>query len=97
MADYIDLVACKHMNNDRSFLFKAPKFSYLSKGDKVIVETKRGNAEATVEASYTTDFNNDTELLELIIALSGAELPLKKVLKKITYREFDYMEEDDHE
>lgn len=96
MADYIDLVACKHMNNDRSFLFKAPKFSYLDKGDKVMVETKHGNAEATVEASYTID-PEDNDLMKLILSLNGAELPLKKVLKKIKYIDFEYKEDEEHE
>lgn len=96
MADYIDLVACKHMNNDRVFLFRAPQFTHLDKGDKVIVETKHGNAEATVEASYTVD-PDDNDLMELILSLSGAELPLRKVLKKIKYIDFEYKEDEDNE
>lgn len=96
MVDYIDLVACKHMNNDKAFLFHAPKFTHLDKGDKVIVETKKGNAEATVEASYTID-PDDNDLMELILSLSGAELPLKKVLKKIKYIDFEYKEDEEHE
>ena len=96
MANYIDLVACKHANNDKVFLFRAPRFSYLNKGDMVIVETKNGESEATVEASRTVDLH-DNDFVEFICCLSGAELPLKRVLKKVTYREFDYMEEDDNE
>ena len=96
MADFIDLVGCKHSNNDKVYLFYAPKFTHLDKGDKVIVETKKGNAEATVEASYTIDPDYN-DLMELILSLSGAELPLKKVLKKIKYIDFEYKEDEEHE
>jgi len=90
---YIDLVACKHPNDNRAYLFKAPKFSNLKNGDKVIVETRLGEKEVEVVAKYTIGSDQD-ELLSMIIALSGAEIPLKRVLKKITYREFEYEEEE---
>ena len=93
MSNYIDLVACKHPNDNRAYLFKAPNFSHLKNGDKVIVETRLGEKEVEVVATYTIGSDQD-ELLSMIIALSGAEIPLKRVLKKITYREFEYEEEE---
>ena len=93
MRTYIDLVACKHPNYNKAYLFKAPQFSHLEKGDKVIVETENRDAEAEVVATYTIG-GDDDELWSMFIALSGAEIPLKKVLKKITYREFKFEEEE---
>ena len=93
MRTYIDLVVCKHPNDNKAYLFKAPQFSHLEKSDKVIVETKKGDAEAEVVATYTIG-GDDDELWSMFIALSGAEIPLKKVLKKITYREFKFEEEE---
>ena len=90
---YIDLVACKHPNDNRAYLFKAPQFSHLEKGDKVIVETKNGEKEVEVITTYTIGDNED-DLWSMFIALSGAEIPLKRVLRKITYREYKYEEEE---
>ena len=90
---YIDLVACKHPNDNRAYLFKAPSFSRLENGDKVIVETRLGEKEVEVITTYTIG-SDEAELLSMIYALSGAEIPLKRVLKKITYREFEYEEEE---
>ena len=93
MSNYIDLVACKHANNDKVFLFQAPCFSHLVEGDKVIVETRYGNAEAEVIRSYVVGTDDD-ELIDMFIALSGAKKPIRKVLKKIIYKEYEYKEEE---
>lgn len=89
---YIDLVLCKHDGHEKFFLFCAPAFSGLKKGDRVIVETIKGESEATVERSYTISKERDDEF-EFILVASGAYLPLRKVLKKIEYIEFEYEEE----
>ena len=43
--EFFDFVLCKHENSDKSYLFRAPAFTHLTKGDLVVVETKkrRGN------------------------------------------------------
>lgn len=97
MSEYIDLVICKHGNNPNAFIFQAPEWSTLKAGDKVIVETKKGEAEATVERVYTVN-TTDKEEFEFIMMASGASLPLKKVLKKVTYKVFRYEDEgSEHE
>ena len=92
MSEYIDLVICKHGNNPNAFIFQAPEWSALKTGDKVIVENKKGESEATVERVYTVN-TKDREEFEFIMMASGATLPLKKVLKKVTYRDFKYENE----
>lgn len=90
--EYIDLVVCKHDNNPKSFIFRAPAWSHLKKGDLVIVETQKGEKEAIVERSYTT--NRSSEELDFILISSGATIPLKKVLKKVTYKKLIYEDEN---
>lgn len=96
MSDYIDLVICKHANSDHPYIFKAPAWSYLKKGDDVIVETKRGEQPAKVERVYTVD-TTDSDEFEFILMASGVTTPLRKVLKKIEYKEFEYDDEEDSE
>ena len=91
--NYIDLVVCHHDSSDHPYIFRAPAWSYLKKGDRVIVETKHGEKEATVERSYTTD--KVGEDLDFILIASGATVPLKKVLKKVTYQTYEYEDEED--
>lgn len=91
--DYLDLVVCKHDSSDHPFIFRAPACSYLKKGDRVIVETKHGEKMATVERCYTTD--KVGEELDFILIASGATVPLRKVLKKVTYKEYEYEDEED--
>lgn len=96
MSEYIDLVCCKHEGNPQPFLFRAPAWSNLKKGDGCIVETKNGQYLAKVENCITISPNSDSDELLFILQGYGATLPLKKVLKKITYKEFKY-EEDENE
>lgn len=94
MSKYIDLVVCKHDNSDTPYLFYAPEWSSLKEGDRVLVEIKRGVKEATVVFSGTVELNSD----EYKLALSASNAKeLKKVLKKIVYKEFDYKEETEDE
>lgn len=76
----------------KSFVFRAPAWSNLFKGDKVIVETRKGESEAIVEKAMTVDISDEDEF-EFILIASGVTLPLKKVLKKVIYREFEYEKE----
>lgn len=93
---YIDLVLCVHSENGRPFLFSAPAWSYLKSGDEVIVEARAGLAKATVIDCRTVE--NDSDELMFCVECAGATLPLKRVMRKVTYREFTYPEEakDEH-
>lgn len=92
----IDLVLCEHdLNKGKKFLFQAPMFSYLEKGDKVVVDTKYGEQVATVLASCSV--GKGTEQYTMIVQACGATEPIKKVISKITYRKFEYSDEGESE
>lgn len=96
MVEYMDLVLCRKNGFEMPVIFRAPAWSYLEKGDTVIVDWGDGGTEAVVEKSYTVSVKDKDEI-DFIMTASGTKLLLRKVLKKITYRELDYMEEDDNE
>lgn len=88
MNEYIDFVICKHMDNDRTFLFQAPAYSGLNKGDVVLVDTKHGKCFA--EVLQKTLVEKGSDLHDFFIEATHATLPLRKVLGKFTYSEFKY-------
>ena len=95
MDKYLDLVVCKYGALDKISVFRAPRWSYLNEGDRVVVELEKGQIEATVVRSYTIEKNSAE--MDFIIVASGTTLPLKKVLKKITYKDFEYEEDEENE
>lgn len=94
-SQYIDLVLCKHHNNDRYFLFQAPEFSGLQNGDQVIVETRKGEKEAIVIDKTTVNTTSDNDFIEFAMTVCNATHPLKKVLKKVVYIELKYGDENE--
>ena len=99
MRDYIDVVVCRHDGGEKPFVFRAPAWSHLNEGDKVIVETYKGESMATVLKCASVA--KDSEELDVIVSASGASLPLKKVLQKVKFIDFQYDDEeesaDEHE
>ncbi len=94
--DYMDYVTVKHesvLMESQPYLFIAPAFSGLKEGDSVIVETSRGEQLAKVNA--VTTVNMDDEIADFIIKSTGAKSPLKRVLKKIIYMDFEYEDDDE--
>ena len=92
MNDFMDLVICKFDSNHNLSIFSAPAWTCLKKGDRVLVETKKGEAEATVEKTYTVDVSN-RDAFEFILMAGGVSLPLKRVLKRVMFIELDYKDE----
>ena len=92
----IQLVLCQHPRDSRVFLFKAPRDSELAIGDQVLVETctKAGTSRAEVVNVYKTVPGSDS--YNMILAASQAYLPLKKVLGKYEYVQFDVSSIDDN-
>ena len=82
MSDFMDLVICKHDNNSKVFIFRAPAWTGL----------KKGEAEATVEKTYTVDVS-DKDSFEFILMAGGVSLPLKRVLKRVMFIDLDYGDE----
>lgn len=94
MADYIDLVLCKHPESKKTFLFRAPAFSRLKSGDVVFVETRKGIRLTEVVAVQTADVD-DGESMEFIREATNASFPLMRVISKLEEKKFDYKEEDE--
>lgn len=83
-ANFIDLIVLKNHHH----VFQAPAFSQLKKGDKVVIESTKEDETAIVERVYTT--RNSGDELEFILTASGTSMPLKKILKKIDYTDFEF-------
>lgn len=96
MNQYVDFVLCKHENSDKTYLFRAPAFSGLKKGNQVIVDTKYGQKIATVVSSVLVDVENEP-MIDFIMNATHAESDVKKVLSKVVYQEMDYSKEDEDE
>ena len=89
---YVDLVVVRHNGSDTSpYLFLAPKFSHLSEGDMVEVETCKGKTAGTVLGSCT--LTDDSEEYKCF-ALMAKMKPFKKVLKVFKAKELVYEEEE---
>lgn len=91
--EYIGLAICKEDNKDLPELFETPIWSSLKEGDRVIVESLTGGSYAVVLKTLTTVKSDRLGEFEFIRILSGADLPLKRVLAKVTYESFVYEEE----
>ena len=87
MSKYFDFVLCKHPNSDKSYLFHAPAWSHLEKGDLVVVDTKKGEQMTTVVSRITLG-DDETDMIDFIMNATGADTDVKKVLRKVVYREF---------
>lgn len=91
---YVDLVMCRHGEYGQNYLFVAPRFCLLEKGDEVVVDTKRGLSRAIVIDRLTVDYNGD-EYRFIVEGMKATE-PLRKVVAKVNYKEFEYTEESDN-
>ena len=88
----VGLALCQHSGSSGKFLFQMPRYSGLKPGDLVIVDTKHGEQEARVIVTETMYTDGDD--YKMILAATGATLPLKKVLRKVTFRNLNYDEDD---
>lgn len=89
---FVDVVVCKHENDNRPFLFQAPAWSHLENGDSVIVDTRNGERRATVQAVCTVE--TGTEAWICLVMAAKATLPLRKVIGKIRVDKFAYEESE---
>ena len=69
MAEYVDLVICKKDGDEKPMLFRAPRFSGLKEGEKVITEN---DLCLTVERSYSARTDDPYDELNFILHASGA-------------------------
>ena len=99
--NYIDLVAVNLLDNpaakNKLYLFMAPPFSHLASGQEVYVDTMYGEKRGVVVQSYTANKNLSDNEDKMIIAFSGATLPLKRVIAKCVRLEMDYADYEKEE
>lgn len=72
----------------RLFLFEVPSGFACDLGDKVLVDTKYGKKEGVVKKVLWKD-DLSSAAFDFLIKSSNARLPLKKVLGKFNYIDFD--------
>lgn len=96
MSKYLDLVLCDFNQDGKPYLFIAPAWSNLKKGDAVVVDSDGDDSCATV-LSVITVSEDDEQKIEFAIRATRATAPLKRVISKIVFREFEYEEDEDNE
>ena len=42
MSNYVQFVVCQHIDDSKKYLFYAPAFSNIEKGDEILVDTQFG-------------------------------------------------------
>lgn len=84
MKEFYFLVFCRHIRNGKTFLFGLDQVKNLHDGDKVLVDTCKGESQALVVGG---SFCVDSRALKSITAAMGATLPLRKVIGKYVVEE----------
>lgn len=92
MSDYFDFVMCRKDAGTMVQLYRAPAWSHLESGDEVYVEGEDTEKKMIVMASITIG-KDETEMIDFIMKATNADTDVKKVVKKVVYRYFDYEEE----
>ncbi len=90
---FVDFALCKHVDSldGRLYLFYAPAFSGLKKGDRVIVDTKHGEQLVEVKGIETVD--TKLPIYDFILTAAGAKKPLRKVISLVINKEMEYDED----
>lgn len=90
------LALCKHDNKPGLYLFRMPEYERIEAGDKVVVDTKIGKGFATVVQTVCC-IDEEYEECKMILKLAGVEKAedLKRVLRKVVFKELKYSEEDE--
>ena len=92
MHKYIDMVLVKHKEVGEPYLFVAPAFSHLERGDNVLCSTEKGDQTGIVISSVTVDELGDEFKF---IRQMNCMRRLKKIKAKVTITELKYEEEKD--
>ena len=82
MIDYVDLVLVRHFSSPSLFLFQAPGFSGIEKGDVVFCETIYGDCWLSYGMVMAVDTCAEgSSPFNMAVISNNAVLPLKKILK----------------
>lgn len=82
----------------KTYLFEMPFESYLDEGETVIVPDADGNeTEAVVvdTEKYEQRYSHEWDEFNRLLGVAGVELPLRKVIGKVSRRYFDYTGESE--
>lgn len=90
------LALCKYDKGSKLYLFRMPEFARIEAGDRVVVETKVGEDYAIVVQTLCCTYE-EYEECKMILKLAGVEKAedLKRVLRKVVFKELKYSEEDE--
>lgn len=80
------------------YLFEMPFEGYLEEGETVIVPDADGNeTEATVvdTEKYQQKYEHEWDDFNRLLGVAGVELPLRKVIGRVSRRYFSYTEENE--
>lgn len=88
MSRFVQFVVCQHAEDGKRYLFYAPAFSDIKKGDEVLVDTQFGEKKAKVLAACISS-SDDVE--RTLLVLAGAEgKPVKRVIGKYLFAKINY-------
>ena len=92
--EYITLVLAHHRENTNArYLWEAPEYSGLEKGDLIVVETQYGDKEAIVDAVLEDTPDDEGILFALEVAKVPSIDALKRVKGKYKFKEMTYKHE----
>lgn len=95
---FVDFVLCTKVPGGRPVLYHAPQFSGLQKGDLVTVETENNMTGMMDVVSVITVDEEKKEMIDFIMRATGTSPNgVKKILSRVTFREFKYEEEKRNE
>lgn len=88
MSRFVQFVVCQHTGDSKKYLFYAPAFSDIKKGDEVLVDTQFGERKATVLA---TCISSSDDVERALCVLAGAEgKQVKRVIGKYLFSKINY-------
>lgn len=88
MSRFVQFVVCQHTGDSKKYLFYAPAYSDIKKGDEVLVDTQFGERKATVLATCIS-CSDDVE--RALCVLAGAEgKQVKRVIGKYLFAKINY-------
>lgn len=91
---YVELVFVRHNEYpQKNYLFQAPAWSGLKKGDLVMCETSKGLKQGKVVAA--DDFVVDSKDFNTWVDIANAKLPLAKIAG--VFKSFEYEDENNEE
>lgn len=94
MNRFVQFVVCQHTGNGEKYLFYAPSFTKIEKGDEVLVDTQYGERKATVLAVCTTSSDDVNRILRVLTGTEDKQL--KRVIGKYQFAKFEYSEDENN-